>query len=216
MRLNLTTPIFRSRPLLLRSFIFLFIQGFIVATLSSGIMAGISQITDNPGSAVQLLANNLPKASIFFLTLIVTSGLSGAAGGVLQIAKLAIYYIKVVLLGGSPRALWKIRYTMPNASWGTTYPAQLLLVVIAIAYSTIAPLVAGFATLTFALYYVSRPKDVEQDNALTSPTAVHVQVLLHLDLRPAICLRDWWSAFQDCFEPDLRWNLHPAAVPVRA
>jgi len=72
-------------------------------------MAGITQIVNNPSSAVSLLAQNLPNASIFFLTLVVTSGLSGAAGGILQIAKLAIYYVKVILLGGSPRALWKVK-----------------------------------------------------------------------------------------------------------
>lgn len=63
-----------------RYFAFLFVQGFIVATLGSGIMASINQIVNSPTSTVQLLAQNLPKASIFFLTLVITSGLSGAAG----------------------------------------------------------------------------------------------------------------------------------------
>ena len=136
-----------------RYFAFLFVQGFIVATLASGIMAGISQITKDPSSAVSLLANNLPKASIFFLTLIVTNGLSGAAGGVLQIVKLIIYYVKIVLLGGSPRSMHKIRYTMPSVKFGQLFPGQLLLVVIALAFSTIAPLVCGFAVVTFGLWW---------------------------------------------------------------
>lgn len=113
-------------------------------------MAGIRQITDNPASTVSLLAENLPKASIFFLTLVVTSGLSGAAGGILQIVRLILYYVKVILLGGTPRNLYKVRYTMEDVQFGQLFPAQLLLVVIALAYSTIAPLVCGFATLTFA------------------------------------------------------------------
>jgi hypothetical protein len=133
-----------------RYFAFLFVQGFIVATLASGIMAGIRQITDNPASTVSLLAENLPKASVFFLTLVVTSGLSGAAGGILQIVRLVLYYVKVILLGGTPRNMYKVRYTMENVNFGQLFPAQLLLVVIALAYSTIAPLVCGFATLTFA------------------------------------------------------------------
>lgn len=154
-----------------RYFVFLFIQGFIVATLGSGIMASINQIVDNPASTVQLLAQNLPKASIFFLTLVVTSGLSGAAGGILQIVRLVLVYVKIILLGGSPRSVWNITYTMPTTSWGQTYPAvslildltsvgcelmrvpfeqQSLLVVIALAYSTIAPLVCGFALMSFS------------------------------------------------------------------
>lgn len=106
-----------------RYFIFLFIQGFIVATLGSGIMASINQIVNSPTSTVQLLAQNLPKASIFFLTLVVTSGLSGAAGGILQIVRLLLVYVKIILLGGSPRSVWKTTYTMPTTSWGQTYPA---------------------------------------------------------------------------------------------
>ena len=149
------TPLrsFVEHSLQKRYFAFLFVQGFIIATLASGIMAGISQITKNPSSAVSLLANNLPKSSVFFLTLIVTNGLSGAASGVLQVVKLIIYYVKITLLGGSPRSLHKIRYTMPSVKFGQIFPAQLLLVVIALAYSTIAPLVCGFAVLTFGLWW---------------------------------------------------------------
>lgn len=104
----------------------------------------------------------------------VTNGLSGAAGGILQIGRLIVYYVKAFLLGGSPRALHKVRYTMPSVKFGQLYPGQLLVVgksevrtyryrfrqrltafviVIALAYSTIAPLVCGFAVLTFALWW---------------------------------------------------------------
>ncbi|KAK9898454.1 DUF221-domain-containing protein [Cystobasidium minutum MCA 4210] len=142
-----------ERSLQKRYFAFLFIHGFIISTLASGIMAGISQITDDPSSAVSLLAENLPTSSVFFLTLIVTNGLAGAAGGILQIVRLAIYYVKAFLLGGSPRALYKVTYTMPAVRFGQLYPAQMLLVVIALAYSTIAPLVCGFALVTFTLWW---------------------------------------------------------------
>lgn len=137
-------------------------------------MSGITQITDNPSSIVSLLANRLPTASVFFLTLVVTNGLAGAAGGILQIGRLIIYYVKAFLLDGSPRALHKVRYTMPSVKFGQLYPAQLLIVgkhrsraslfpavsnvsrstVIALAYSTIAPLVCGFALVTFALWWI--------------------------------------------------------------
>lgn len=79
----------------------------------------------------------------------ITNGLSGAAGGVLQIVVLIFYYVKVVLLGGSPRSVYNIRFVMPNTSWGQTFPGQSLTAVIALAYSTISPFVCGFAVLTF-------------------------------------------------------------------
>jgi hypothetical protein len=137
----------------LYSFAFLFIQGFIIATLSSGIVASISQITNNPGSAVSLLAENLPKASVFFLTFIVIQGFTKAVGALLQIAKLVIYYLKVKLLGGNPRALQKAKYSMPSTQWGVAYPGQLLIAVIALSYSTIAPLVCGFALIAFGVWF---------------------------------------------------------------
>lgn len=91
-------------------------------------MSGITQIVDDPDSIVSLLANRLPTASIFFLTLVVTNGLAGAAGGILQIGRLIVYYIKAFLLGGTPRALHKVRYTMPSVKFGQLYPSQLLIV----------------------------------------------------------------------------------------
>lgn len=110
------------------SFAFLFIHGFIISTLAAGIVGAIQQIRDDPGSTVTLLATQLPTASVFFLTLVVTNGLSGAAGGLLQIGRLVVYYVKAFLLGGSPRALHKVRYTMPSVKFGQLYPGQLLVV----------------------------------------------------------------------------------------
>lgn len=136
-----------------RFFAFLFIQGFIVATLASGIMAAISQITQDPSSTVQLLATNLPTASIFFLTLIVTTGFSNTPLKTLQLIKLLIYYVKVVVMGGTPRVVWKVEYAMGNMQFGEVFPAQILLVVIAISYSTIAPLITGFAFVAFAILW---------------------------------------------------------------
>lgn len=80
-------------------------------------------------------------------------GFSKSSAALLQIAKLVIYYLKVKLLGGNPRSLYNAKYTMQKSQWGTSYPAQLLLAVIALSYSTIAPFVVGFACFAFATYY---------------------------------------------------------------
>ena len=60
-------------------------------------------------------------------------------GNLLQIVRLAFFSIKVVLLGGSPRSVYSVNYTMDNTSFGATFPNQSLTAVIALAYSTIAP-----------------------------------------------------------------------------
>ena len=62
-----------ERSLMTRYFIFLFIHGFIIVTLASGLVASIPLIANNPGSAVTLLATQLPLASTFFLTCVAVS-----------------------------------------------------------------------------------------------------------------------------------------------
>ena len=43
-------------------------HSFLIVTLSSGIIAAIPQLVNNPTSIPTILAQNLPQASIFFLT----------------------------------------------------------------------------------------------------------------------------------------------------
>ena len=70
-----------ERSLMTRYFIFLFIHGFIIVTLASGLVASIPLIANNPGSAVTLLATQLPLASTFFLTCVaVSQGVADGAG----------------------------------------------------------------------------------------------------------------------------------------
>ncbi|GAA5981751.1 hypothetical protein JCM10908_004590 [Rhodotorula pacifica] len=139
--------------LMTRYFIFMVINGFLIVTFSSGLMAAIPAITKNPSSAVTLLATQLPSASTFFLTYFVTVSFSGAAGSLLQIARLVLYYVKLVLLGSTPRSVWNLKDSFATVAWGTLYPSMTLLTVIGLTYSIIAPLICGFACVAFALFW---------------------------------------------------------------
>lgn len=99
-------------------------------TLASGLVAAIPQIAANPGSTVTLLATQLPAASTFFLTYFVTSSLAAAAGGLLRIVPLIIYYVKLFILGSTPRAVFGIKFGMGGVAWGTLFPNMTLLTVI--------------------------------------------------------------------------------------
>ena len=105
-------------------------NSFLVVTLSSGIIAALPGLVNNPASIPTLLAQNLPKASTFFLTYIVLQGLTGTASGFLQAVPLVLYYVKLFLLGSTPRSIYAIKYTMRSVSWGTLFPSLTLLVVI--------------------------------------------------------------------------------------
>jgi hypothetical protein len=137
-----------------RFFLFQVINGFLVVSLSSGIIAALPGLVNNPSSVPTLLAQNLPKASTFFLTFIILQGLSGTAGGFLQAVPLAFYYIKITLLGSTPRSVYKIKYSPRTSNWGTLFPSTTLLVVITFGYSIISPIINGLAFAAFFLFYM--------------------------------------------------------------
>lgn len=108
-------------------------HGFLVVTIASGLTAALSllkEVGGNPSSIANILANELPKASTFFLTYILLQGLSGSAGGLLRIVTLVIYYVKAFILGSTPRKFWHLRNDMDTVAWGTLFPSITLLTVI--------------------------------------------------------------------------------------
>lgn len=86
-----------------------------------------------------------------------------------------VYYVKLILLGSTPRSVWQIKYNLPSIAWGTLFPNTTLLVVIsaftnsfcpsgyeinhsrtltlALGYSIISPIINGLAVMTFFLLY---------------------------------------------------------------
>ncbi|KAG6918385.1 hypothetical protein DXG01_014786 [Tephrocybe rancida] len=140
--------------LMTRFFIFQVVHSFIIVTLSSGLIKSLPGILDNPTSVPSILANNLPGASTFFLTYITLQGLSGVAGGFLQIVPLIVYYVKLFILGSTPRSVYGIKFGLRSVNWGTTFPGVTLIVVIALGYSIISPIINGLACATFFAFYM--------------------------------------------------------------
>jgi hypothetical protein len=137
-----------------RFFLFQVVNGFLVVTLSAGIIAALPGLVHDPSSVPTLLAQNLPKSSTFFLTFIILQGLTGTAGGFLQAVPLALYYVKITLLGSTPRSVYKIKYSPRTSDWGTLFPSTTLLVVITFGYSIISPVINGLAFAAFFLFYM--------------------------------------------------------------
>ncbi|CAE6462438.1 unnamed protein product [Rhizoctonia solani] len=143
-----------------RYYLFLVVHGFLTITLASGIMSTIVPILEQPSKAVELLAKNLPNASIFFLTYIVANGLAGSASALAQVGPLVVYFLKKYLFGSTPRQAFEVTFMMPQArssvaDFGVLLPRMSLLCTIAFAYSVIAPVISGLALLAFALYYIA-------------------------------------------------------------
>jgi calcium permeable stress-gated cation channel len=102
----------------------------LIVTLSSGIIPALQQFAQNLTGIPNTLATELPKASTFFLTFVLLQ-LAGTAGAFLQIVTLIIYYVKLVILGSTPRSIWNLKYGPRNiGAWGTLWPNTTLIVVI--------------------------------------------------------------------------------------
>ncbi|WWD10359.1 hypothetical protein V865_008494 [Kwoniella europaea PYCC6329] len=139
--------------LMTRYFIFLVIHTFITVTLTSGLVSSAQEFIDNPGSIATTLASQMPTASTFFITLILTQ-FTGTMGTLLQIVSLILYYVKIILFGGSPRSVYRSRYKLNTQKWGTTFPAITVYAVIMIAYCIISPIINGFGAAFFLFAYL--------------------------------------------------------------
>ncbi|KAF1931316.1 DUF221-domain-containing protein [Didymella exigua CBS 183.55] len=137
-------------------FVFQVVQVFLVATLSSAITSVINQVLDNPGSVLSLLAENLPKASNFYISYFVLLGLSSAAGTLLNIGGfVVVILLGRILPGKTPRKIFDQLTKLSAPAWGSEFPKWCNLGVIAITYAGIAPLILGFATVGFTLVYIA-------------------------------------------------------------
>lgn len=111
-------------------FAFQVVQVFLVVTLASSATSVATRIIQQPASAPSLLANNLPKASNFYISYIVLQGLTFSSGALLQIVGLILGKILGKLLDSTPRKMYKRWSSLAGLGWGTVYPPVTLLAVI--------------------------------------------------------------------------------------
>ncbi|PWN52665.1 DUF221-domain-containing protein [Violaceomyces palustris] len=142
-----------------RFFLFQIIQNFLFLTIISGSASSVPKfvqdISKNPTQFPGTLASSIPKASTFFLSFIALQGLAGSAALFAQIVPLAVYYVKKFLLASTPRKVWHIENDMGTVAWGTLFPNISLIAVIATGYLVIAPVINGFAAVTFVLFFIA-------------------------------------------------------------
>lgn len=99
------------------------IQVFLVTTFSSGAASVGAQIAQNPGSAVTLLAQNLPKASNFYNSYVMFAGIGAFGATLLNITGLALFIILKNLLMKTPRKRYTQYLSIAGLGWGSVYPS---------------------------------------------------------------------------------------------
>jgi calcium permeable stress-gated cation channel len=143
-------------------FAFAFVQYFLVISISSAVSVLVSYIRDlvqrgsfEISSVPQILAQNVPIASNYFLSNILLQSMSQSAGGILQLfPRLAVYAIA----NGTnklARAKFNARTNLRTMDWGTTYPLYTTFACIALIYSVIAPMILPLTLFGFGIWWIS-------------------------------------------------------------
>ncbi|KID84845.1 DUF221 domain-containing protein [Metarhizium guizhouense ARSEF 977] len=173
-------------------FAFQVVQVFLITTLTSAASSALGKILSNPLGAKDLLAENIPKASNFYLSYIMIQCLMSGGMRLIQVFGLIRHYI-VSRVSAVPRTRYKRWCKLESAYWGGVYPIYTNMGVIALSYSCIAPLVllfaAGglFATQVVWKYNLIYVLDSDMDTkGLFYPRAlIHLTIGLYL---AEICL----------------------------
>ncbi|KAL4882249.1 hypothetical protein BJY04DRAFT_50877 [Aspergillus karnatakaensis] len=134
-------------------FCFQVVQVFLVTTLTSAASAATAQIIQDPLSAKDLLAENLPKATNFYISYFLLQGLTTSSLAVVQIMSVLVFKFITTFFDGSPRRLYERWAALSAISWGNVFPVFTNMGVIALTYSCIAPLILGFCFVGLYLVY---------------------------------------------------------------
>lgn len=136
-------------------YIFQLVQVFLVTALSSSATAFIPRIINEPHHVPQLLADNIPKSSNFYLTYFIVQGLGSSVKNLMNWSDVLSYLFYDIFVYKTPRDRYKHYTSLKGIGWGKVYPKFTNFAVIALVYSCISPLVLGFATVGLSLFYVA-------------------------------------------------------------
>ncbi|CCF57637.1 hypothetical protein KAFR_0C06410 [Kazachstania africana CBS 2517] len=136
-------------------FVFLFVQLFLVVTVSSGISFVIERIVNNPTYIPTLLAHELPKSSNFFCSFILIRGFAYSGGNLIRVKELLLelFYYKPFIY--TPHKRFKRLSNSLTFQWGSIYPLFSVFGCIGIVYSLISPLILPLCCISFILVYFS-------------------------------------------------------------
>lgn len=136
-------------------FIFLFVQVFLVVSITSSTWQTIQDLGSNITSTPNVLAQNLPKAANYFFSYMILQALSTSSGTLLQIGTLFIWYVLARMLDDTARSKWTRNTQLNTVNWGSFFPVYTNFACIALIYSVVAPLISIFAIITFSLLWVA-------------------------------------------------------------
>jgi hypothetical protein len=135
-------------------FAFLFVQVFLVVSVSSGALWALTSATTIT-AIPETLATQLPKSSNYFFSYMILQALSTSSGTLLQIFTLILWFVMPKLFDNTARQKWQRNTTLPTVTWGTFFPVYTNFACIALIYIVVSPLIIIFAIITFALLWIA-------------------------------------------------------------
>ncbi|KAL2145282.1 hypothetical protein VTI28DRAFT_7650 [Corynascus sepedonium] len=137
-------------------FFFQVLQVFLITTLTSAASAAVFDAIQNPLKITDMLSENLPKASNFYLSYILIQCLAAGATRLVNFGDLFRHELISKTTPNPRRRFYRWR-KLSRMHWGSEFPRFTNLGVIAISYSCIAPLILVFAGLgMFFISYIYR------------------------------------------------------------
>ena len=129
-----------------------------VLVLSGSIFNSIANIIASPTSIVSLLGASLPTVSVFFINFTITKMLSGVPSLLLRLGPMIMFTINKMLFK-EYQMTQRIFFSDPLANtptlYGTEIPDMLYMLLIAMVYWTIAPILTASAAVFFIFVYIA-------------------------------------------------------------
>lgn len=137
-------------------FVFLFIQVFLVVTLSTGITVFVRELVEDTYGIATTLAKDLPDASDYFFSYLTVQALSNSASALVQVGTLLKWFLWAPVKDSTARQKWRRQTKLQQVKWGSFFPPFTNFAVIGIIFSTIAPLILVFNIIVFSVYWVAQ------------------------------------------------------------
>lgn len=117
-------------------FLFQVVQVFLVTTITSAASGAISQLLEDPMSAREILSENLPKSSNFYVSYFILQGLAMSAT---RIVNMPALYHALAGRAQSPRLMSRRYHRLRTVYWGTVFPVFTNMGVIGIPPASLLP-----------------------------------------------------------------------------
>jgi hypothetical protein len=136
-------------------FAFLFVQVFLVVSISGGAVAALSSWSNDITSIPETLAQQLPKAANYFFSYMILQALSVSSGTLLQLTTLIFWFVLPKLFDNTAREKWTRNTTLPSVSWGSFFPVYTNFACIGLIYCVVSPVIIIFVIITFTLLWIA-------------------------------------------------------------